>query len=151
MVISIGADHGGVKYKENLISTFSKKGINFIDVGAFEIDLADNYAEISLKVGEKVQSGEADMGIMICRTGVGAVVMLNKMKGIRAGVLESVEASYLGRAKNNLNVLSFGADNISIKKANKIVEKFLSTSFEGGRHSARLEVIKNYEEKHSRD
>lgn len=147
MKISIGADHGGVLYKKQIIDKF--KDIEFIDVGSYEIDKTDNYAEISLKVGEKVQSGEAEMGIMICRTGVGAVVMLNKMKGIRAGVLESVEATYLGRAKNNLNVLSFGADNVSIKKAYKIIEKFLSTSFEGGRHIARLEVIERYEEKHT--
>ena len=147
MKISIGADHGGVLYKKQIIDRF--KDIEFIDVGSYEIDKTDNYAEISLKVGEKVQSGEAEMGIMICRTGVGAVVMLNKMKGIRAGVLESVEATYLGRAKNNLNVLSFGADNVSIKKAYKIIEKFLSTSFEGGRHIARLEVIERYEEKHT--
>ena len=147
MKISIGADHGGVLYKKQIIDKF--KDIEFIDVGSYEIDKTDNYAEISLKVGEKVQSGEAEMGIMICRTGVGAVVMLNKMKGIRAGVLESVEATYLGRAKNNLNVLSFGADNVSIKKVYKIIEKFLSTSFEGGRHIARLEVIERYEEKHT--
>lgn len=147
MKISIGADHGGVLYKKQIIDKF--KDIEFIDVGSYQIDETDNYAEISLKVGEKVQSGEAEMGIMICRTGVGAVVMLNKMKGIRAGVLESVEATYLGRAKNNLNVLSFGADNVSLKKAYKIIEKFLSTSFEGGRHIARLEVIERYEEKHT--
>lgn len=150
MTISIGADHGGVEYKRQIITKFEKLGINFIDVGSYEIDLTDNYAEISLRVGEKVQSGEAEMGIMICRTGVGAVVMLNKMKGIRAGVLESVESAYLGRAKNNLNVLSFGADNISIRCAYKIIEKFLSTAFEGGRHIARLGVITNYEEKHSK-
>ena len=149
MTIAIGADHGGVEYKNQIIKKFEKNEIKFIDVGSFEIDPMDNYAEISLRVGEKVQSGEASVGIMICRTGVGAVVMLNKMKGIRAGVLESEDSAYLGRAKNNLNVLSFGADNVSIKKANKIVEKFLSTKFEGGRHVARLGVITSYEEKHS--
>ena len=149
MKISIGADHGGVLYKSRIIDKFKVIGIEFIDVGSYDIDKNDNYAEISLRVGEKVQSGEAELGIMICRTGVGAVVMLNKMRGIRAGVLESVDSAYLGRAKNNLNVLSFGADNISIKKAFKIIEKFLSTQFEGGRHIARLEVIKNYEEKHT--
>ena len=149
MTIAIGADHGGVEYKNQIIKKFEKNEIKFIDVGSFEIDPMDNYAEISLRVGEKVQSGEASVGIMICRTGVGAVVMLNKMKGIRAGVLDSEDSAYLGRAKNNLNVLSFGADNVSIKKANKIVEKFLSTKFEGGRHVARLGVITSYEEKHS--
>ena len=148
MKIVIGADHGGVVYKENIKKFFNHKGVEFIDVGSYEVDPTDNYAEISLRVGEKVQSGEAEFGIMICRTGVGAVVMLNKMKGIRAGVLESTEAVELARKKNNVNVLSFGADNISCRKAIKIVEKFLSTAFEGGRHNARLGVIADYEEKH---
>ena len=150
MIISIGADHGGVLYKKQIIDKFSKEGIKFIDVGSYEIDPLDNYAEISVRVGEKVQSGEAQFGIMICRTGVGAVVMLNKMKGIRAGVLEDANSAYLGRAKNDLNVLSFGADNISIRKAYQVVDKFVSTKFEGGRHIARLGVVTDYEEKHTK-
>jgi len=150
MVIVIGADHGGVDYKNRIVEEFSKKGIEFKDVGSYEIDPKDNYAEISIRVGEAVQKGEASFGIMICRTGVGAVIMLNKMKGIRAGVLESVESVYLARAKNNINVLSFGADNIKLRTAYKIIDKFLTTEFEGGRHSERLGVIAEYEEKHSR-
>ena len=150
MVISIGADHGGVAYKNKIVQEFSKQGIEFKDVGSYEIDPSDNYAEISIRVGELVQKKEADFGIMICRTGVGAVVMLNKMKGIRAGVLESVEAVCLARAKNNVNVLSFGADNICVGKAIKIVKKFIGTEFEGGRHNARLGVIADYEERHSK-
>lgn len=149
MVIAIGADHGGVKYKEK-IKEYFKNYVNFIDVGSAEINLDDNYAEISLRVGEKVRDKSAEFGIMICRTGVGAVIALNKIKGIRAGLLESVEGVYLARKKNNINVLSFGADNISVNKAIKIVSKFLSTEFEGGRHIARLRVISDYEEKNIR-
>ena len=100
-----------------------------------------------MKVGEKVQLGESDYGIMICRTGVGAVVAMNKMKGIRAGVLETTQGVYLARSKNDINCLAFGADNISIKKAIKIVDVFLNTKFEGGRHNERLATIKNYEDK----
>lgn len=146
MVIAIGADHGGVAYKEKIKEFFNGK-YQFKDVGSYKIDPLDNYAEIAIKVGEEVKNKTAEYGIMICRTGVGAVIALNKMKGIRAGVLETIEGVYLARKKNNINCLSFGADNISVKKAIKIVEKFLTTEFEGGRHNARLKVISDYEEK----
>jgi len=116
MIVSIGADHGGVLYKDKIKEYFKNK-VKFIDVGSYEINKYDNYAEIALKVGENVQNSSADLGIMICRTGVGAVVALNKMKGIRAGVCESILSVELARSKNNINVLSFGADNISIKKS----------------------------------
>jgi len=149
MIVSIGADHGGVLYKDKIKEYFKNK-VKFIDVGSYEINKYDNYAEIALKVGENVQNSSADLGIMICRTGVGAVVALNKMKGIRAGVCESILSVELARSKNNINVLSFGADNISIKKSIKIIEKFLTVAYEGGRHEARLKVIRDYEEKHTK-
>ena len=149
MVVVIGADHGGVLYKEKIINHF-KNEVDFIDVGACTVEKDDNYAEISLKVGEVVQQKLADYGIMICRTGVGAVIALNKMKGIRAGVIESVEAVKLARGKNNINVLSFGADNISVNKAIKIINGFFATPFEGGRHEARLKVIADYEKEHTK-
>ena len=147
MKIVIGADHGGLEYKEKIKKHFENK-LDFVDVGSFELNPEDNYAEIALKVGTCVQAGEAECGIMICRTGVGAVIALNKMKGIRAGVLETTNGIYLARSKNNINVLSFGADNISVKKAIKIIEIFLNTKFEGGRHNSRLEIIAKYENEH---
>ena len=144
MVIAIGADHGGFEFKEKLKKDFSKI-CEFVDVGAEILNNSDDYTEFSFKVGECVARGEAEYGIMICRTGVGAVIALNKIKGIRAGVLESAEGIKLARKKNNINVLSFGADNVSYRKAKKIVEIFLSTEFEGGRHKKRLEDIQKYE------
>lgn len=147
MKIAIGADHGGFLYKEEIKKKFAGK-YDFIDVGALEENPKDDYTTFSFAVGEKVSSGEADFGIMICRTGVGAVIALNKINGIRAGVLESVNGVELARSKNNINVLSFGADNITLSKAKKIVDKFLTTGFDGGRHSKRLEDIAEYERKH---
>ena len=146
MKIAIGSDHGGFNYKQKIINKLSNK-YEFIDVGALNYDPADDYTKFSFLVGEGVASGCADMGIMICRTGVGAVIALNKIKGIRAGVLETEKGVYLARAKNNINVLSFGADNISLAKALKIIKIFLSTEFEGGRHQKRLEDIAEYESK----
>lgn len=145
MKVSIGADHGGVVYKEKIKSHFGNR-VDFVDVGSYEINKEDNYAKIALRVGEKVASGEVEYGIMICRTGVGAGIALNKIKGIRAGVLENKRGVYLARSKNNINALSFGADNISVRRAIKIVEIFLNTPFSGGRHEARLKVIADYEQ-----
>ena len=144
MIIAIGADHGGFSYKEKIKEYFSD--IKFVDVGAKKLDPKDDYTTFSFKVGESVKENKADLGIMICRTGVGAVIALNKIKGIRAGVLESEEGVILARKKNNINVLSFGADNITEEEAIKIVKLFISTEFEGGRHKKRLEDIKKYEE-----
>lgn len=146
MKIAIGADHGGYAYKKKIIEKLSSKH-TLIDVGALEYNEADDYTTYSFLVGEGVASGAADVGIMICRTGVGAVIALNKIKGIRAGVLETEKGVYLARAKNNINVLSFGADNIKLSKALKIIDIFLTTNFEGGRHQKRLEDIANYETK----
>lgn len=147
MVIAIGADHGGYKYKE-LIKEEFKELVTIIDVGATTLDPKDDYTTFSFKVGEEVASGKADYGIMICRTGVGAVIALNKIKGIRAGVLETEEGVLLARKKNNINVLSFGADNITSLEALKITKLFLTTKFDGGRHKKRLQDIADYEEKH---
>lgn len=147
MVISIGADHGGYKLKEKIKKVFGGEH-KFVDVGAKKLDPKDSYVGYSLSVGEMVQNGTADYGIMICRTGVGAVIALNKLVGIRAGVLESTQGVTLARKKNNINCLSFGADNVTEEEAIKIVELFLSTEFEGGRHKLRLEEISDYENKH---
>ena len=149
MKIAIGSDHGGFLYKEEIKKVF-KDRCEFIDVGAHKLEPTDNYAEYSILVGEAVKNKKAELGIFICRTGVGAVVALNKVKGIRAGDLETVKGVTLAREKNDINCLTFGADNISIDKAIKIVDKFISTKFVGGRHIERLKVIADYEEKHSK-
>lgn len=145
MVVAIGADHGGFEYKEYIKKQFSD--IEFIDVGAKTFNADDDYTVFSFKVAEEVQKCNADKGIMICRTGVGAVIAMNKVKGIRAGVLETTKGVVLARKKNNINCLSFGADNIDKKTACKIVNLFLFTEFDGGRHQRRIDQIVQYEGK----
>lgn len=147
MIVAIGADHGGFNHKEAIKKNFSNS-IKFIDVGAKALDLNDDYPEFSFKVAELVKSGQADFGIMLCRTGAGAVIAMNKVLGIRAGVFETIKGAKLARSKNNANILSFGADNVTVEKSFKLVETFLTTEFSGGRHQRRLEVIADYEQKH---
>lgn len=150
MVVAIGSDHGGFLYKEAIKEQCSAF-CTFVDVGAHELNMEDDYPGFSFSVADLVQDKKVDRGIMICRTGVGAVIAMNKVKGIRAGVLESVKSVELARKKNDVNILSFGADNVSVGTAIKLVKKFLITEFEGGRHQRRLDVIAEYEKKHITD
>lgn len=146
MKISIGADHGGFYYKEYIKKTLASR-YNILDKGAFIYDCKDNYTEFAFKVAEDVATKKADVGIMICRTAVGASIAMNKVKGVSAGLCESVKSAKLAREKNNINIVTFGADNISKSRAIKIIEKFLTTNFEGGRHATRVNAITNYEGK----
>jgi ribose 5-phosphate isomerase B len=143
MKIAIGSDHGGFEYKKYLMEKV--KGIEFVDVGAYELNPEDDYTDFSFKIAEMVSSGEVERGIMICRTGVGAIIAMNKVKGVLAGLCEGVPDVALAREKNNINCLSFGADNISKAKAKAITEAFILTSFEGGRHERRVNKILAYE------
>ena len=143
MKIAIGSDHGGFKYKEYLMEKV--KGVEFVDVGAFELNPEDDYTDFSFKIADMVSKGEVDRGIMICRTGVGAIIAMNKVNGVLAGLCEGVRDVVLARKKNNINCLSFGADNIHKTKAKAITESFILTSFEGGRHERRVNKILAYE------
>lgn len=146
MKISIGADHGGFLYKEYIKKILASK-YNILDRGAFIHESNDNYTDFAFRVAEDVASKKADLGIMICRTAVGASIAMNKVKGIRAGLCESVKSAKLARQKNDINILTFGADNISKSRAIKIIEKFLTTNFDGGRHAIRVNTITEYEGK----
>lgn len=145
MKIAIGADHGGFDYKQYLIQEI--KGVQFVDVGAYEQAGEDDYPDYSIKIAEMVASGDADYGIMICRTGVGAIIAMNKVKGILAGLCEGAADVILARKKNNINCLSFGADNVTKEDAIAIVNAFIATEFEGGRHLRRVSKILAYERK----
>lgn len=148
MKIAIGADHGAFLYKEEIKKHF--KDIEFVDCGALQLNPEDDYTDFSFRVAELVASGQAEKGIMLCRTGVGAVIAMNKVEGIRAGVCESVESVTLARKKNNINCLSFGADNVKLKNGYKIIDKFINQEFEGGRHARRIEKIQKYEQERTK-
>ena len=146
MIIAIGADHGGYLYKEMIKEKFGKNH-TFLDMGAHQFDAQDDYVDFSIAVGQAVASKKADCGIFVCRTGVGASIAMNKIKGVFCGLAESKKDCLLARKKNNINCLTFGADNVSKIKVSGIVETFLTTEFEGGRHQRRVDKIKEYENK----
>lgn len=145
MKVSIGADHGGFLYKEYLKENCPD--VEWVDVGAKTEEKEDDYTDFSFAIAENVSKNKTEKGVMICRTGVGACIAMNKVKGVRAGVLENKNAVILARHKNDINCLCFGADNISKEEALKIFRLFLTEGFDGGRHARRVNKISEYEEK----
>ncbi len=139
MRIAIGADHGGYALKEKIKSADSVN--QWIDVGAFNAE-SSNYAEFAQLVALKVQSNEADFGIIICRSGIGVSIAANRYKGIYAALCFNKAMATSARTHNNANVLCIAADYTSFAEAQEMIHFFLSTAFEaGGRHETRFKSI----------
>ena len=138
--IAIGSDHGGFHYKESVIEYLKARNIDFTDVGTHTRESCD-YPEIARLVCDKVKSGEADRGILICGTGIGMSITANKVKGIRAALCSDTYSARVSRAHNNANVLCIGERVIGEHLALDIVDIWLKTGFEGGRHKRRVDMI----------
>ncbi|MGL5020502.1 MAG: ribose 5-phosphate isomerase B [Mycoplasmatales bacterium] len=144
MKIAIGSDHAGFVLRKNVLVWLEKKGYDVIDCGT-DNETSSNYAVEGIKVGENVVIGNADLGIVICGSGVGISIAANKVKGIRAALASTPEIAKLSREHNDANILALGARFISEKDAIKCVEIFLNTKYEGGRHANRVDTIQDYE------
>ncbi len=140
MKIALGADHAGYLLKEAIKKFLTEKEIEFKDYGTFKMDSCD-YPEYAFKVGQAVIGNEADLGILICGTGIGMSIAANKMKGVRAASVQNEQSAQLSRLHNDANVLCLGARMLDDVAAIKIAETWLNTSFEGGRHQKRLNLI----------
>jgi len=138
--IAIGADHAGYLLKETVKNFLTEKEIEFKDFGTFKMDSCD-YPEYAFKTGQAVLGGEADLGILICGTGIGMSIAANKMKGIRAAIVLDEQSAQMSRLHNDANILCLGARILEEDAAVKVVETWLNTSFEGGRHQKRLNLI----------
>lgn len=144
MRISIGSDHRGVQLKSDLVAALQAAGNEVSDEGTFQAESMD-YPDIAEVVGDKVSKGEAERGILICATGVGMSIAANKIAGVRAAVIQDPEVAKLSRQHNNLNVLCLPGDVLSKEDAASLVNTWLTTEFEGGRHARRLEKITKIE------
>jgi ribose 5-phosphate isomerase B len=142
MKIVIGSDHAGFDLKQKIISHF--KNIDFKDVGPYDSSSCD-YPDYISKVALKVQKKEVNLGIAICGSGIGASIVANKIKGIRAALCFNEYMGEMSKKHNNANVLVLGSRIIKPDLALKITQKWLSASFEGGRHQARIEKIMSLE------
>ncbi len=140
MNIVIGADHAGYELKQYVGEKLQHAGYEVQDVGTHSIDSVD-YPDYAVQACEKIIHGEADYGILVCGSGIGVSITANKLKGIRAANCLTVEMAELSRKHNNANVLTLGARLVDKQTAEAIVEAFLATVFEGGRHEQRVAKI----------
>ena len=144
MRIAIGNDHSAVELKEIILDFLVEKGHEVINLGTDTTESCD-YPVYGEKVGRAVVSGEADLGIAICGTGLGISLAANKVKGIRACVCSEPYTAVMSRRHNNSNVLCFGARVVGSELAKMIVEQWLEAEFEGGRHQRRVDLIMEIE------
>jgi len=142
MKIAIGADHGGFELKTFLVDLLKNQNYEVIDAGNIELDPKDDYPDFAIKVAEMISSGEADKGIIICGSGVGACITANKFKGVRACLCHDTYSAHQGVEHDAMNVLCLGARIIGTELAREIVNSFLKAEFiKEERFLRRLEKI----------
>ena len=144
MQIAIGSDHVGYALKEELKTFLSERGLALMDCGT-DSDTSCHYPVFAGRVAEAVASGSSQLGILICGTGIGISIAANKVHGIRCALAHDVYTARLARLHNDANVLAMGATVVSLPHAKLIVAAWLGEEFEGGRHSTRLQIIKEME------
>src|SRR5574344_515147 len=140
MKITIGSDHAGFAYKEEIKKYLVSKGYEVIDCGTYSTDSCD-YPIYAKAAAEKVASGEAKFGVLVCSSAEGIMIAANKVKGIRAGIGYNDDVSRLMRQHNNANMIAFGQNFMKLEEVLHRVDIFLATEFEGGRHERRVNEI----------
>ena len=140
----IGCDHAAVELKNAVREHLTARGFDVTDVGTYTSDSC-NYPVYAHRVCEKVQSGEAEMGILICGTGIGMSLVANKHKGIRAACCSDTFSARLTRLHNDANVLCFGARVVGQGLALDLADIFVDTEFEGGKHKTRIDMFAAFE------
>ena len=147
MRIAIGADYRGYPLNERVIAELRAAGHEILDFGTHDGSIADDYPDYALKVGRAVQNGEAEIGILVCGSGVGAAVAANKLHGIRAALCGDTYSGHQSREHDDCNVLCLGARVVGEELALEIVRAFVAAKFTGEqRHRRRLEKIKAIED-----
>jgi ribose 5-phosphate isomerase B len=140
MKIALGADHAGYELKNQIKAYLAAKGIDTADLGTNSGESVD-YPDYAQAVAERVSQEQADLGILVCGSGIGMAISANKISGIRAANVSSEYEAQMCREHNNANVLALGARILSAEQAKAIVDKWLATGFAGGRHERRVEKI----------
>ena len=135
----IGSDHRGLELKQGLLESF--KDLNpIVDVGCFSQEKV-HYPQIVQEVVSKIRKGDAQMGILICGSGIGVSIAANRFKNIRAALCYNEKMGEMAKKHNDANILALGADMLEIEEALKIVRAWLNSTFENGRHTERNEMI----------
>ena len=140
MKIALGADHAGYELKDQIKQHLQEKGIDVRDEGTSSSESVD-YPDYAAAVAHDVSEQRADLGILVCGSGIGMAIAANKVHGIRAAKVDSEYEAQMSREHNDANVLTLGARILKPEEALRIVDKWLGTEFAGGRHERRVEKI----------
>ncbi len=147
MKVAIGSDHAGFDLKQQVVAYVAELGHEPLDVGTYTPDRVD-YPVYGALVGEAVVAGDADLGIVVCGSGIGISIAANKVPGVRAGACSEPYSARMARRHNNANVIGFGGRVIGVDVMKMIVDEWLTTEFEtGGRHEHRVDLITSLDER----
>lgn len=149
MKIAIGCDHGGLNLKNAILKHLEGKGIEYKDYGTYNEKSCD-YPDIAIQVAEAVANKQEELGILICGTGIGISIAANKVPGVRAALCSDTFSAHATREHNDANILAMGERIVGVGLALDIVDTFLSTEFEGGRHIQRINKISEIEKKYNK-
>ena len=138
--ICISSDHAGYNLKEAIKHHLINKHVSIFDLGPYDSKSVD-YPDYAKKLAKRVRSNKSDIGILVCGSGTGMAISANKIKGIRAAVCYNSKSTRLSRQHNNANIIALGARLINKNLSIKLIELFLKTKFEGGRHLKRIKKI----------
>ena len=144
MKISLGSDHGAFAMKAHLKQYLTEQGPQVVDCGTYSTDSCD-YADFAKAAAQLVASGDCDRGIVMCTTGVGISIAANKVRGIRCALCSEPYSAEMTRRHNDANMLAMGGALIGPNMADRIVDVFLNTEFEGGRHQRRVDLMMDIE------
>ncbi len=146
MEIMVASDHGGFDLKNAIVELLAEREIIFTDCGTHDLDSVD-YPDYAKRVAESVSAGKADAGILVCGTGIGMSISANKLPGVRAALVHDEFTAQMAKEHNNANILVMGGRILSIEAGKRLVEIWLDTEFEGGRHQNRLDKISVIEQR----
>lgn len=146
MKVALGCDHGGLALKEAIKAHLAERGMECVDFGT-DSDASCDYPDFARPAAEAVASGACDRGIVVCTTGIGVSIVANKVPGIRCALLSDLLSARLTRMHNNTNMMALGAGIVGPMLALEIVDTWLDTVFEGGRHQRRVDKVMEIERK----
>lgn len=140
MKIAIASDHGGFEMKKSLLAHFAAENMPLEDLGTYD-DQSVDYPDYAAKMAQVILTKQADLGILICGTGIGISIAANRYKGIRAALIYNTYVAQMAKEHNNANVLVFGGRTMAVEDVIAHIHTFLQASFQGGRHQQRLDKL----------
>lgn len=138
--IALACDHAGFPMKEFAKSVIADMGYQTLDLGCYSTESVD-YPDYGIAMGKAIESGDADMGVLVCGSGIGISIAANRNPAVRAAVVQDGLTARLSRQHNNANVIALGGRLIGEEQARDCIKEFFQTKFEGGRHARRVEIM----------